>query len=98
MKIISFFYIMHSIALTIFIKSNIIYIICIFLGSIFNSGINSKIQHHIMKIYGMKYYIEIGGIITICLGIINIFKAFFGNLYILKIIIFDKYYPYYDLN
>ena len=35
---------------------------------------------HIMKIYGMKYYIEIGGIITICLGIINIFKAFLSFL------------------
>lgn len=74
-KIICIFFIFDSIMLSIFIKSNFIYIICIFIGSIFNTGLNTLMRPYIMKIYGMKYFIEIGGIITICMGIINILKG-----------------------
>ena len=79
-KIICLFLIFDSILISIFIKSNIIYIICIFVGSIFNTGLNTVIRPYIMKIYGMKYFIEIGGIITICIGIINLFKGFLSFL------------------
>ena len=79
-KIICIFLLFNSIILSFFLQSTIIYVICLFIGSIFNTGLNSVMRPHIMKIYGMKYYIEIGGIITICLGIINIFKAFLSFL------------------
>ena len=79
-KIICLFFIFDLIILFIFIKSNIIYIICIFIGSIFNTGMNTIIRPYIMKIYGMKYFIEIGGVITICIGIINIFKGLLSFL------------------
>ena len=74
-RMICLFFIIISIMLSIFIKSNLVYIIFIFIGSIFNTGMNNLIRPYIMKIYGMKYYIEIGGVVTICMGIINIFKG-----------------------
>ena len=75
-------FIVHSLFIIIFIKSNLIYIICIFVGFIFNSGMHSLIQPHIMKIYGMKYYIEVGGVISISIGILKILKA--GLSYIIS--------------
>ena len=75
-------FIVHSLFIIIFIKSNLIYIICIFIGFIFNTGIHSLIQPHIMKIYGMKYYIEVGGVISISMGIFKILKA--GLSYIIS--------------
>ena len=74
-RFICLLFIIISTLLSIFIKSNIFYIICIFIGSIFNTGMNTLMNPYIMKIYGMKYFIEIGGVITICMGIINIFKG-----------------------
>ena len=74
-KIICLIFIFHSIIISIFIQSNIIYIISLFIGSIINIGINSITRPYLMKIYGMKYIIEIGGVITICVGIINILKG-----------------------
>ena len=74
-KIICLIFIVHSIIISIFIQSNIIYIISLFIGSIINIGINSITRPYLMKIYGMKYIIEIGGVITICVGIINILKG-----------------------
>ena len=74
-RFICFLFIIISAFLSIFIKSNLIYILCIFIGSIFNTGKNTLINPYIMKIYGMNYFIEIRGVITICLGIINIFKG-----------------------
>ena len=74
-KRISFLFIIHSIIISIFIKSNYIYIICIFVGLILQSGLNNVILHHIMKIYGIKYSIEIGGISGISRGISNVFKG-----------------------
>lgn len=74
----------ESIILLIFIKSNLIYIVCLFIGLIFNIGLHSIIQPHIMKIFGIQYYIEIGGVINISMGIINILKgliSFFISLY-----------------
>ena len=79
-KIICLCFIFVSVMLSLFIQSNIIYIICLFIGSIFNTGINSLMRPYIMKIYGMKYFIEIGGVITICVGIINIFKGLLSFL------------------
>ena len=74
-RIICLFFIFHSIMLSIFIQSNLIYILCLFIGSIFNTGINTVMHPYIMKIYGMQYFIEIGGVITICKGIVNILRG-----------------------
>ena len=74
-KIICLFFIIHSIILAFFIQSNLIYIISIFVGSIFVNGIHNIVQPHVMKIYGIKYCIEIGGVINISTGIVNILKA-----------------------
>ena len=75
-KFICLILIILSIILFIFINYNLIYIICIFIGLIFNSGLHSIIQPHIMKIFGIEYFIEIGGVISISIGIINILKGF----------------------
>ena len=83
-KFICLFSIIHSIIFCIFIKSNLMYIVCIFIGLIFNSGLQSIIQPHIMKIFGIKYSIEIGGVVSISVGIVNILKSslsFFISLY-----------------
>ena len=74
-KIICIFLLFNSIILSLFIKSKFIYISCLFIGSVFTTGINTVMRPFIMKIYGMKYFIEIGGVITICSGIANIFKG-----------------------
>ena len=74
-KYICLFFIFDSIILSLFIQSNLIYVTCIFIYSIFSTGINTLMRPYIMKIYGMKYFIEIGGVITICAGIMNIFKG-----------------------
>ena len=75
----------HALILTIFIKSNTIYIICIFLGSIIMSGFMSASRLHILRVYGIKYSLEIGGIIGIFGGIFNIVKALLS-------FIISKYY------
>ena len=74
-KIISICSIIHAIILSFFIHSNLIYVICIFVGNIIASGFNTIFQPHMMKIYGMKYYLEIGGVVGITGSIFEILKA-----------------------
>ena len=61
--------------LFLFIKSNNIYIFCIVFGSIIMSGFMSANQLHTLRVYGIKYSLEIGGVIGIFSGIFNIFNA-----------------------
>ena len=79
-KIICICSIIHSAILSIFIQSNLIYFICILIGSIIISGFNTVFQSYMMKIYGMKYFLEIGGILGITSSIFNIFKAILSFL------------------
>ena len=58
--------------LSFFLQYNIIYIICVFAGKIITCGFTSISQPFFMKIYGIKYYLEIGGIIGIIIAIFNI--------------------------
>lgn len=67
--------IFQSLLFSIFIKSNTIYISCIFLGSIIMSGFMSASHLHILKVYGIKYSLEIGGVIGIFGGVFNILNA-----------------------
>jgi len=67
--------IFQSLLFSIFIKSNAIYILCIFLGSIIMSGFMSCSHLHILKVYGIKYSLEIGGVIGIFGGVFNILNA-----------------------
>ena len=67
--------IFQSLLFSIFIKSNTIYIICIFLGSIIMSGFMSASNLHILRVYGIKYSLEIGGVIGIFGGVFNILNA-----------------------
>ena len=66
---------LQALLFTIFIKSNTIYIICIFFGSIISSGFMPSSNLHIIKVYGSKYSLEIGGVIRIFGGIFNILNA-----------------------
>jgi len=67
--------IFQSLLFSIFIKSNTIYIIYIFLGSIIMSGFMSASNLHILRVYGIKYSLEIGGVIGIFGGVFNILNA-----------------------
>ena len=75
MRLVCIVFLIDSIIISIFIQSNIIYMTCLMVGMIFNGGLHSTIHPHIMRIYGMKYYIEIGGVISITTGIFSILKA-----------------------
>jgi MFS family permease len=85
MKIICGCCIIQALSFSIFIKSNTIYIICILLGSIIGNGFMSASNVHIIKVYGIKYSLEIG-------GIIGIFSGFFKVLDSLLSFIISKYY------
>ena len=79
-KFICLVSIIPSMILCFFIKYNLMYIVSIFIGLIFNIGLHSIIQPHIMRIFGIKYSIEIGGVIGISMGIINILKGLLSFL------------------
>ena len=68
-----------------FIKSNTLYIICIIFGSIIGSGFMSASNLHILKVYGIEYSLEIG-------GVIGIFGAIFDLLNSSLSLIISKYY------
>ena len=74
-KIICSSCILQAIFFTLFIKSNAIYIMCIFFGSIIGSGFMSASHLHILRVYGIKYSLEIGGVIGIFGGIFNILNS-----------------------
>ena len=74
-KIVSSCCILQAILFSLFIKSNTIYIICIFFGSIIGSGFMSASGLHILRVYGIKYSLEIEGFIGIFGGIFNILKS-----------------------
>ena len=59
-----------------FIKSNVVYVACVFLATLPTAGINTILQPHIMKVYGVKYSIEIGGVIGLCAGVKSLLLGF----------------------
>ena len=68
--------IIHNCLLFLFIKFKYIYTLLIFIGPIFTIGFGNIVPLHIIKVYGIKYFIEIGGIVGICGGMYNIFSGF----------------------
>ena len=62
----------HSILLTLFIKSNIIYTICTFTGPVFFCGLANITQPHIIQVYGIDYFIELEGLVRLMGGVKNI--------------------------
>ena len=84
-KILCSGFIIISILLSIFIKSTILYIICNSCGSLIGSGFIICSRLHILRVYGIKYCLEIG-------GIIGIFDAIANLLYALLSFIISKYY------
>ena len=67
--------IIQSIIFSIFIKSNLIYLISIIFGSVLGSGFTSTMNLHVLKVYGIKYSIEIRGVIGIFASIVNILSG-----------------------
>lgn len=67
--------IIQALFFSIFIKSNTVYIIFIIFGSIIGTGFISASSLHILKVYGIKYNIEIKGIINIFSSIFNILNT-----------------------
>ena len=63
-KILSVCLTIQALFFSIFIKSNTIYIIFIMFGSIIGTGFISASNLHILRVYGIKYNIEIKGIIN----------------------------------
>ena len=84
-RIISISCVIQAVILSIFIKSNLIYLICIFFGSILGAGFMSTMNLHTLKVYGIKYSIEIR-------GIIGIFGSVFSILNGIISFIISKYY------
>lgn len=74
-KILSICAIIYTVILSFFIQYNLIYIICIFAGSIITCGLTTIFQPHIMKIYGMKYCLIVGGIAGIMGSIFDVLSA-----------------------
>ena len=74
-RMISIGCIIQTIIFSIFIKSNLIYLISIIFGSILGSGFTSTMNLHVLKVYGIKYSIEIGGIIGIFASTVNILNG-----------------------
>ena len=74
-KILRICCIIQAIFLSVFIKSNIIYIIFVLFGSIIITGFTSASHLHILRVYGIKYSLEIGGIIGVFGGIFNILNT-----------------------
>ena len=74
-KIISICSIVHTLALSLFIQSNVIYVICVIIGNIIMGGFINIFQPHMMKVYGMKYFLEIGGVVRIIGSIFEILKV-----------------------
>ena len=72
-KTICIFSIIFSLILSIFIQSNLIYIICVFGSQIITSGFTTISQPLIMQIYGIDYYLIVGGIMGAIGTIFNIF-------------------------
>ena len=84
-RIITLGCIIHSVIFSLFIKSNLIYLINIIFGSVLGAGFISTTNLHILKVYGIKYSIEIG-------GIIGIFSSIFSILNGIISFIISKYY------
>lgn len=61
MKIIYFFIIIVTIYFVIFMKSQVFYVIGLYISCVFRGGVLSCITPHIMHIYGLKYYLTLGG-------------------------------------
>ena len=61
MKIISFFVIALEIYFIIFMDNQIFYVIGLYISCIFRGGIVFCVTPHIMHIFGLRYYLTLGG-------------------------------------
>ena len=62
MIIISFLTLSLSIHFSLFIDHKLIYVICIYCSTLLRSGIISSLIPHIMHIFGLRYYLTLGGL------------------------------------
>ncbi len=85
MKILCSCFILEALLFSIFIKNNIIYILCIIFGSLLDSGQINVSKTNLINVYGLEYILEIS-------GIFGIFIKFFDNLNSLISFIISKYY------
>lgn len=77
--------IFEALFFSIFIKSNTAYLICTFLGASIICGFISACFLHYLKVYGVRYYLEVK-------GIIGIFEGIFSIIYALISYIISKFY------
>ena len=71
-KILCSCFILQTVMFSIFTNNNIIYIICIFFGSLLESGFLNLNKTHIVRVYGIEYSVEFIGITNLIGGIFNI--------------------------
>ena len=62
MIIISFLTFSLSIHFSLFIDHKLIYVICIYCSTFLRSGVISSLIPHIMHIFGLRYYLTLGGL------------------------------------
>ena len=73
-----------SISFQIFVENQFMFIILIILNVVCMGGFHSIVYPHVMEVFGMKYSIEINGIISIFSGFVGIivsFLSFIVSLY-----------------
>ena len=73
--IITFLGIIDSVGLSFFLDQKIMYRILICLGGIIMSGLIASIGPHVMGVFGIKYALELNGIVGIFSGIISLAGA-----------------------
>ena len=62
MIIISFLTFSLSIHFSLFMENKLIYVVCIYCSTFLRSGVISSLIPHIMHIFGLRYYLTLGGL------------------------------------
>ena len=62
MIIVSFLTFSLSIHFSLFMENKLIYVVCIYCSTFLRSGVISSLIPHIMHIFGLQYYLTLGGI------------------------------------
>ena len=84
MKILSIFIIILPAYFIFFMENKLFYVIGLYLSCIFRGGIFSCINPHIMHIYGLRYYLTLGGFLRLFNQLANFVIAMLSIVISLK--------------
>ena len=74
-KIITIFIIIFNCYFIIFLNNKYFYVIGLYISCIFRGGVMSCITPHVMQIYGLKYYLLLGGFLGLFNALFNFMIA-----------------------